>query len=125
MNMEDVIKFLLAASMLSGCAYHQFPPTWQNVYVKEHRFSNATVCEVIDAIREDTLPALEHAGINGYSVVLQMIPNEPSLMDQRFSFDMSPQPLGHVFILLGERFGLEVNYECGVVILKEKANCSR
>ncbi len=120
MNTKKIIKVLLMTSMLSGCAYHRFPPTWQNVYIKEHRFSNVTLCDVIDAIREDTIPALENAGVNGYSIVLQMTPKEPLLSEQRFSMNISPQPLGTAFILLGEKFGLEVNYENGVVFLKEK-----
>ena len=136
---QEIMKFLFVICLLNGCAYDQFPVAWKNIYVKDHDFHDVTLCDVIDAIREDSLPALEHAGLYGYSVILNMdvsqeeaileeevfSPVPPLLTERRFSLHLLSQPLAEAFKLLGQELGLDVYYENGIVFLKEKPKVYR
>ena len=131
---QKIMNLIFLLCLVSGCAYDHFPATWKNIYVKDHDFHNVTVCDVIDAFREDSLPALEYAGLHGYSVILNMdVSQEIRISDEgisshdhsllpesRFSLSISSLPLGEAFKFLGQARGLEVEYKKGIVFLKER-----
>ena len=134
----DFVGFLLLVSLLHGCAYNQFPDTWKSVYVNDHVFHNMALCDVIDALRKDSLPALDKAGLNGYSVILDMDTSHVqsisendvfffffSFHDRHVSLHIPPLPLADAYKFLGEELGFDVYYENGIIFLKEKKKVSR
>lgn len=138
MRKTKFLGFLLLVSLLNGCAYNQFPDTWKSIYVKDHDFHNVALCDVIGALREDTLPALDKVGLSGYSVILNMdvsqsqpiseealLSHDMPFHDRTVSLHIHPQPLADAFKLLGEEIGFDVYYEKGIVFLKEKTRVSR
>lgn len=132
------VGFLLLVSLLHGCAYNQFPDTWKSVYVNEYDFHDAPLCDVIDALRKDSLPALDKAGLSGYSVILDMdtshaqsisesdvFSDDMTFHDRHVSLHIPPLPLADAYKFLGEELGFDVYYENGIIFLKEKKKVSR
>ena len=132
------VGFLLLVSLLHGCAYNQFPDAWRSVYVKDHDFHNAALCDVIDALRKDSLPALDKAGLNGYSVILDMdtshvqsisendvFSDDMPFHDRHVSLHIPSLPLADAYKFLGKELGFDVYYENGIIFLKEKKRLSR
>ena len=138
MNARRSFGFLLLVSLLNGCAYNQFPDTWKSVYVNDHVFHNMALCDVIDALRKDSLPALDQAGLSGYSVILDMdvsraqsisesdvFSDDMPFHDRNVSLHIPPLPLADAYKFLGEELGFDVYYENGIIFLKENKKVSR